>query len=402
MSWGHAVSRDLLHWEQLDEALWPDEDGTIFTGSALKNEQGLLGLPKDAQLYVYTSAGKCSLWSKDKKFTQKLAWSTDHGATLHKLDGCILDHIVGDNRDMKIYWHEATGQYYAIMFWEKNDYAILNSTDLKNWNVTQVLTVPPAWECPDLFEVPVEEGGSKWVFWTADGYYFTGEFDGSRFVFENQYKEAYHSMLPYAAQTFNGTQRIISVPWMRTDNKGKVRRGMMGLPRQLTLVKQGNEYVLRMKPVDEFEAAKERMLEIYLDAAAKRQVSYVQETEAAVEVVLHPEAGASVTADIYGTKITLEHDCLKIQGIAARSSGVIDSVKLGEKEQVEGETQECRIQPLKKTPEKISLLSDGQILEVTIDDGLMCDAYETCMDQNAGTISVETDKKVKVQIFVLR
>jgi len=402
MTWGHAISRDLLHWEQLEDALWPDEDGTIFTGSALKNEQGLLGLPKDAQLYVYTSAGHCSLWSKDKEFVQKLAWSTDNGATLHKLGGCILDHIVGDNRDMKVYWHEKSGQYYAIMFWEKNDYAILNSTDLKTWNVTQVLSVPPAWECPDLVEVPVEEGGSKWVFWTADGYYFTGDFDGSHFVFEKQYKQAYHSMLPYAAQTFNGTQRIVSVPWMRTNNKDKVRRGMMGLPRQLTLVKQGDEYILRMKPVDEFEAAKEKMLEINLDAETKRQVSYVQETEAAVEVVLYPEEGASVETDIYGTKITLENDCLKIQGIAERSSGVKDAVKLGDKEKVEGEMQECRIQMLAKTPKKVSLLSDGEILEVTIDDGLLSDAYETCADQNAGEIKVETDKKVKVQIFALR
>lgn len=401
MSWGHAVSRDLLHWEQMDEALWPDADGTIFTGSALKNDQGLLGLPRDALLFAYTSAGHCSLWSSDKIFVQKLAWSTDQGATLHKLDDCILGHIAGDNRDMKIYWHEPTRQYYAVMFLEYNDYAILNSTNLKNWKVTQNFSIPPAWECPDLFEVPVEGGSSRWVLWTADGYYFVGDFDGSRFVFENQYQNAYHSMLPYAAQTFNGTERIISVPWMRTDNQGKVRRGMMGLPRQLTLVKQEDSYVLRMKPVDEFEAAKEKKLEICLDAAARR-MSYVQETEAAVEVVLYPEGDASVTADIYGTKITLEQNCLRIEGVAERSSGVKDSVKLGDKERVEGEAQECRLQSLAKTPGKISLFSDGDILEVTIDDGLMCDAYETRVDQLSGKITVETDQNVKVQIFALR
>ena len=402
MSWGHAVSKDLLHWEQKDEALWPDGDGPIFTGSAVINTQGLFNLPKDAQLYVYTSAGGYSEWSKENKFVQKLAWSVDEGKTLNKMDGCILDHMIGENRDVKVYWNEEKQNYFAIMFLDKNDYAILNSTDLTDWVITQKLTLPPAWECPDLVEVKTEDGGTKWVLWTADGYYFVGEFDGKEFTYEGSYKSAYCTMLPYAAQTFNGAERVISVPWLRSDNKGKVRRSAMGLPRQFTLVNVDGEYVLRMKPVDEFEAAKEQQAVFELTEAQKKAV-YEQKEEAAVELVLYPEKDVSFAVDFYGTKISLENTVLKIQGIAARFSGVADAVaKLGDKECVTGEQQEGREQQLRQFPEKISLFSDGEILEVTVDDGLMADAYETVVDEKSGVITVEADGSVKAEVFAIR
>jgi hypothetical protein len=72
MSWGHAISEDLLHWKQLEDVMFPDEDGTIFSGCAIINERGLLGLPEDALIFFYTCAGGTSNWSKEKKFVQKI------------------------------------------------------------------------------------------------------------------------------------------------------------------------------------------------------------------------------------------------------------------------------------------------------------------------------------------
>lgn len=401
MSWGHAISKDLIHWEQQEEALWPDEDGTIFTGSAVINQHGLFGLPQDAQLYIYTSAGSSSKWSTGKKFVQKLAWSTDGGKTLNKTDGWILDHIVADNRDMKVYWHEEKQIYYAVIFLENNDYAILNSTDMQNWEVTQKLTLPLAWECPDLLKLPVEGGGVKWVFWTADGYYFVGDFDGSHFEHDGVRREAYHSMLPYAAQTFNGTDHVIIIPWMRTNCLGKVRRGMMGMPRQLTLAVQDGEYVLRQKLVDEFEQAKDRVLAANLENGGQSTAVYELQKEAAVELVLKPEQDAAFTADIYGTKIVLEGDRITVCGVAGRSNGVKDAVKLGDKEHLHDENQDYRVLILKKRPEKISLLSDGEILEITVDEGLMSEAFETCVDEKSGVVNVEAAGAVGLEIFTI-
>jgi len=187
-----------------------------------------------------------------------------------------LEHIEADNRDPKVYWHEEKQLYYMVLYLDKNDYAIFNSSDLKNWVMTQKLTIPGAWECPDFREIPVEGGGKKWIFWSADGYYFLGDFDGSHFVTDGVRQEAYHCMLPYAGQTFAGTDRVIMIPWMRTNNQGKNFRGMMGIPRELTLVKTEEGYLLRQKLVQELEEQKVKKLEAVLDSKSDKCVVYTQ------------------------------------------------------------------------------------------------------------------------------
>lgn len=251
MSWGHAISKDLLHWEQLEDVMFPDEDGTIFSGCAITNERGLLGLPKDALIFFYTSAGGTSNWSKEKKFVQKIAYSLDNGRTLIKRKTPILEHIAGENRDPKVYWHEESSVYYMILYLEENDFAIFNSQDLEHWETTQRLTLPGAWECPDLREIPIEGGGSKWMILTADGYYYLGDFDGHYFATDYVRHEAFSTKLPYAAQTFYGTDRVIMIPWLRTQNPNQVYRGMMGIPRKLSLVEKNGEYLLQQKFVNE-------------------------------------------------------------------------------------------------------------------------------------------------------
>ena len=77
MSWGHAVSSDLLHWQQLEEALLPEADGPAFTGSAILHEGELPEVPEDALVVYYTCAGNRSVWSRGKKMCQKIAWSED-------------------------------------------------------------------------------------------------------------------------------------------------------------------------------------------------------------------------------------------------------------------------------------------------------------------------------------
>ncbi|MDE7267507.1 MAG: glycoside hydrolase family 32 protein, partial [Lachnospiraceae bacterium] len=111
MSWGHAVSTDLLHWKQEDTVLFPDESGTIYSGCAVANERELLGLPKDALLFFYTAAGGSNQWSKGLAFTQKIAYSLDGGKALTKMPDPCLGTIEKENRDPKIYWHEETQAY---------------------------------------------------------------------------------------------------------------------------------------------------------------------------------------------------------------------------------------------------------------------------------------------------
>ncbi len=413
MSWGHAVSSDLLHWRQKEDALFPDEDGTMYSGCGIVNERGELGLGKEAEIFFYTCAGNQSAWSKGKKFVQKAAYSLNHGESLVKLDGCILEHLVGENRDPKIYWHEKRGVYYMALYLDGNEYAILNSKDLAHWETTQKLTLARAWECPDLREIPVEGGGSRWMFWSADGYYFLGDFDGSRFETDGICHEAYQSMLPYAAQTFWGPERVIMIPWMRTNNKGKIYRGMMGIPRQLTLVERDGDYLLRQKLVDEWEEKKEKVFDWRPGkeggcGTESHCARYEQKQRAAVEVIVWLEENADFTVDIYGTACTYEAQkaALKMEGIAERSEGVKAAVRLGDKEGMSEEEPEIRYVRLNGSlageagkGKKVSFLSDGEILEVTVDDGLACGAFETKVDAMGGEIRMQVNAEARIEIF---
>ena len=445
MSWGHAVSRDLLHWEQKETVLLPDEDGPMYSGSAIVNEQGMLGLPKDAEILFYTCAGSSSEWSREKKYVQKIAYSTD-GEIFQKREGCVLEHITRENRDPKVYWHEGKQVYYMALFLEGYDYAIFNSGDLEHWEMTQRLSLPNARECPDLQKVPVEGGGHKWMFWGADGYYFLGDFDGSRFETDGVQHNAYQTMLPYAAQTFWGTDRVIMVPWMRTDNKGKVFTSVMGVPRQLSLVKKGDDFILRQKLADEFENSKERVLE---QSLAGGEVTYRQEKEAALEVKLYPQKGAGFEVNLYGTVLTMEPGSgrIIIGGVAERGGHIKgDTVLAFDKERLASEqisreslaaagfslegldeeiprpvwgkaTKEefkqfrekvakmpswadagIRVLETGADPESISILTDGEVLEITVDEGLVSDAYETVTDVLCGEVKVKVQGDVKVEI----
>ena len=109
MTWGHAISTDLLHWRQLDDAILPDRMGTIFSGSAVVDWQNTSGLQTGEEkplIAIYTSAGGTSADSKGQPFTQSIAASNDRGRTWKKYEhNPVLANVVGSNRDPKVFWH---------------------------------------------------------------------------------------------------------------------------------------------------------------------------------------------------------------------------------------------------------------------------------------------------------
>ena len=268
MHWGHAVSRDLFSWEEKDPVLAPDETGVMFSGSAVADAKNLAGYGQNSVLYYYTAAGGTSPASQGKPYVQMLAFSGDGGMTLQKTGRVMVGPAGEGARDPKVFYHADSGMYIMTLYLEGNDFGIYRSENLTVWEMTQRLTLDQSWECPDLFPLPVNDDAAqiKWVFWSADGYYFVGDFDGCAFIPRQERREAYRTALPYAAQTFSGLSgRVLSLSWLRTGNGGRPYTGMLSVPSALGLIETRNGYRLTLQPAAElqsfFKAEEKRFLQ---------------------------------------------------------------------------------------------------------------------------------------------
>ncbi len=206
MHWGHAVSTDLVHWENLPIALYPDENGSIWSGSVVVDSENSSGL--------VPGGGFVAVFSYDNQ-TQGLAYSTDRGRTWQKYDANpILPALETDFRDPKVFWHEATRQWVMIIS-AKTAVKIFTSSNLIQWDFASDFTDPNfqggVWEVPDLFPMDLD-GEEKWVMIVSttsggpvDGNgtrYYIGDFDGQ--VFTDDYPDTL-TWLDYGPDNYAGT-----------------------------------------------------------------------------------------------------------------------------------------------------------------------------------------------------
>ncbi|MFP7297103.1 glycoside hydrolase family 32 protein [Neobacillus niacini] len=280
MHWGHAVSKDLIHWEHLPIALYPDELGAIFSGSAVvdwnntteffeKNQPGLVA--------IYTSAGTYP--DSDRPLQQQsLAYSKDNGRTWVKYEGnpVLSDINITDYRDPKVFWHEESNKWVMVLATGQT-ITIYTSLNLKEWEFASEFghtagSHDGVWECPDLFKLPVDGGQEKWVLIvsigdngeTAEGsrtQYFIGQFDGTTFV--NDHDDSTILWLDYGRDNYAGVSwsdiqdgRRIYLGWMsnwRYANQVPTKgwRSAMTLPRELSLAATEAGVRLFQQPVAE-------------------------------------------------------------------------------------------------------------------------------------------------------
>lgn len=270
MTWGHAVSPDLVHWTEIGDAINPDPLGTIYSGSAVVDKRNSAGFKtgKEKPLVVfYTSAGSHA--AAKVPFTQSIAYSNDRGRTWAKYeDNPVLGHIVGGNRDPKVIWHQPTKRWVMALYLEKDKYALFTSKDLKQWDHSCDVPMPGVNECPDIFELPVDgdPNNKKWVFWGGNGKYVIGEFDGVTFKSETEPMKTEWGTNCYAAQTYSDIPgsdgRRILIGWMKVKNDNAVNEPVykdmpfnqqMSFPRTLTLRSTDEGVRLYMEPVQEIE-----------------------------------------------------------------------------------------------------------------------------------------------------
>lgn len=263
MTWGHAVSKDLVHWEQLSNALEPDELGTIYSGSALVdqfNKSGFGTRQGPAMVMFYTAAGGNNEASKGKPFTQCMAYSTD-GRTFTKFSGNpVIGHIEHENRDPKVFWHQESASFIMALYLDGDRFALFRSPDLKKWTRSGDVTMPGSSECPDLFELPFGKK-SYWVFTDASGHYRLGNFDGYKFTPLTEPIEGDRGANSYAAQTYSDLPkgRRVQISWMRDGRyPGQPFNQQMTIPRELTLRATPSGPRLSLLPVKELEKLRKR------------------------------------------------------------------------------------------------------------------------------------------------
>lgn len=254
MYWGHATSTDLINWHQHEIALSPDELGTMWSGSAVVDKYDTSGFGENSIVCMYTSAGGFTPYTKDKKFTQSIAYSTDN-YNFSKYEGNpVIKEIVDKNRDPKVIWHEETKKWIMVLFLNDGnikDFGLFESHDLKNWKLLQTIELDNARECPDFFSLTCD-GVKKWIFMSTKGQYVVGSFDGNKFVKETLTQRCFYGKA-YSSQVWYDPNypRVILLFRLGSMLKNSNDISQMTFPVKLILKLKNNNYTLECKPVDE-------------------------------------------------------------------------------------------------------------------------------------------------------
>jgi fructan beta-fructosidase len=171
MSWGHAISRDLVHWEHLPIALSEEKGVMIFSGSTVVDWHNSSGFCRAPGVEVPSCLVAIYTGQSDTLETQNLAYSNDRGRTWTKYaDNPVIDLHLASFRDPKVFWHEGTHRWVMVtVLSSQHKVRFFGSTDLRHWTALSDFGPEGAtggvWECPDLFPLPVDGDASqtKWV-----------------------------------------------------------------------------------------------------------------------------------------------------------------------------------------------------------------------------------------------
>lgn len=283
MHWGHAVSKDLLHWKHLPIALFPDSLGYIFSGSAVVDHQNTSGLGKNGEpplvaIFTFHDAAAADKKKIDYQ-TQGLAYSRDHGITwkMFEKNPVLRNPGIADFRDPKVSWHEQSKQWIMALA-VKDHIEFYSSPDLKKWALLSAFGKEAGahggvWECPDLFPLTDDRGKTKWVLFVSINpggpqggsatQYFIGDFDGRQFTAQDTVTR----WIDYGADNYAGVTwsnipasdgRRLFLGWMSNWQYGEVVptdrwRSAMTLPREITLTKRSGAYMLTFSPAREIK-----------------------------------------------------------------------------------------------------------------------------------------------------
>ncbi|MEL1253588.1 glycoside hydrolase family 32 protein [Flavobacterium sp. DGU38] len=288
MSWGHAVSKDLISWEHLPVALEEEDKVMIFSGSAVVDYQNTSGFGTGNEppiVAIYTAYD-----AKSGFQSQSIAYSNDKGRTFKKYNqNPVIDLKKADFRDPKVFWYQADKKWImTVSLSQEKKVQFYSSKDLKKWDLMSEFgpagVTAGIWECPDLFQLDYNNE-SVWVLGVNLGthsiaggsglQYFLGDFDGKAFKVNPSLTKEPLNFIEY------GKDFYAAVVWEGTPDQTKERkwlgwmnnweyadkvpyygwRGSMSVPRTLRLQKQDGYFYLKQEPVKEIDNYKKKSVE---------------------------------------------------------------------------------------------------------------------------------------------
>jgi len=280
MHWGHAISKDLMHWKELPVALYPDSLGYIFSGSAVVDSNNTSGFGRDGKIplvAIFTHHDpKGEKEGKNNFQNESLAYSLDEGNTWTKYSGnpVLKNPGIKDFRDPKVMWY-AKEKKWVMTLATLDHITFYSSPNLKDWKKESEFGKETGahggvWECPDLFPLKLN-GKTYWVLLVnlnpggpnrgSATQYFIGEFDGNKFTaIDNDIRWADYGPDEYAGITWSNTgSRKIFLGWMSNwqyANQVPTEkwRNAMTIPKELGLKQVNGKILLTSNPVKELEA----------------------------------------------------------------------------------------------------------------------------------------------------
>ncbi|AMV32176.1 Levanase precursor [Pirellula sp. SH-Sr6A] len=333
MHWGHAVSQDLVHWEELGDKLLPDDMGPMFSGSAVVDKNNTSGLGRDGKppmVLFYTAAGTPTV--------QGLAYSHD-GKTFQKLkSNPILHQVTPGNRDPKVIWHEPTKHWIMVLYVElpgkQHTVHFYRSPNLMDWTLASVVRGgidgdKYLFECPDFFPLPVDDDPNdvKWVLLGADSQYAIGTFDGVTFQPEHSRLPGHRGRGFYAAQSFsdipaNDGRRIL-IGWFQTETKEMPFNQSMSIPLDLRLTKTSDGPRMTFRPIQELAQIRQKTQTFDLPLATTKSLNPLADLQGElweVQFAATPSPDAILEWELRGEKLRYTHSSRILEGMGVQVS----------------------------------------------------------------------------------
>ena len=357
LSWGHSTSPDLIHWTRMEDAvIEPDGLGMIFSGSSAIDKENSAGFGKDAIVAMYTSAAASQI--------QSLAWSDDGGMTFNKYPGNPVLTLDSEARDPNMFWNPDTKEWTLVLAHAlDHEMLIFTSPDMKEWTLQSRFgrglgAQDGVWECPDLFELPVEgTDEKKWVllcnlnpggpFGGSATQYFVGDFDGKTFVSDTDAsgnvptKWLDFGKDHYATVSFSDApdNRRTVIGWMSNwqyapEVPTMQFRSANTLPREIGLFRGvDGEVYASSTPSPELEALRDRLtLDVKSKKIGQKPVSFrlPSENDGVCEILadVNPGNAAKVNLELSnskGEKVEMIYDVnARTLSFDRRESGIVD------------------------------------------------------------------------------